>query len=391
MTLGALLLVGVGAALAAERIALPRVTLLVLAGIVVGPSGLDLLPPMAEQWHPMVSAIALMFVGFLLGARLRLSELKAHGAEIISVAAAKVIVSAVIVAGGLWFLGYGIVAVLLLAGISTATAPAAVQSVVQEMGAKGPFTTTIVGVVALDDAFGLALFAVLLSLAEYLTGDGTAGAAVVRASWDIGGAIVIGVAVGLPGGWLARRLRRGEPLEAEAIGIVILCGGLALAFETSYLIAAIALGTIVANMAEEQDEPFRIAAKAEWPLLIVFFVLSGAALDVSELATAGWLAVAYVVLRTVGLTLGSSFGAVLSNVPPDHRKWLGIALQPQAGVALGMALVGMQTFPEEGARILSIVVATTIVFELVGPIGTRLALVKTREASSTRPDLREHS
>lgn len=373
-----------GAALAAERVALPRVTLLVLAGIVVGPWGLDLLPPTAEQWYPMASAVALMFVGFLLGARFRLSELKAHGLEIISIALAKVVVSAIVVGMGLWLLGYHLVAVLLLAGISTATAPAAVQSVVQEMDAKGPFTETILGVVALDDAIGLVAFAVLLSAADFITGNGTASAALLSAAWDVGAAVVVGVAIGVPGGWVAHRLRRGEPLEAEAIGIVILCGGIALATEVSYLIASIALGAVVANMAGQEDEPFRIAAKAEWPLLIVFFVLSGAALEISALATAGWLAVAYVVLRAVGLALGSWIGAVASGMPTALHKWLGIALQPQAGVALGMALIGAQAFPEEGAQILSIVVATTILFELLGPLGTRIALIKTGEALPRR-------
>jgi len=321
-----------------------------------------------------------MFVGFLLGARFRLSELKAHGFEIISIAIAKVVVSAVVVGIGLWLLDYGFVAVLLLAGISTATAPAAVQSVVQEMNATGPFTATILGVVALDDALGLAVFAVLLSAAHYLVGHGTASAALLAAAWDIGGAVIVGVALGVPGGWLASRLRRGEPLEAEAIGIVILCGGIALATQVSYLIASIALGAVVANMAQEGDEPFHIAAKAEWPLLIAFFVLSGAALEISTLATAGWLAVAYVILRAGGLSLGSWIGALVSDLPAPLRKWLGIALQPQAGVALGMALIGAQAFPEDGAEILSIVVATTILFELVGPMGTRLALVRTGES-----------
>lgn len=368
------------AVLVAERITLPRVTLLVLAGIVAGPSVFDLLPPMAEQWYPMVSAVALMFVGFLLGARFRLSELRVHSVQIIAVAIAKVVISAVIVGGGLWLFGYDMVTVLLLAGISTATAPAAIQSVVQELDAKGPFTTTILGVVALDDALGLIVFALLLSWADYVAGNGAASTALQAAGWDIGGAILIGIVLGVPGGWLVRHLRRGAPLEAEAIGIVVLCGGVALAAQVSYLLAAITLGAVVANMAKEQDEPFRIAAKAEWPLLILFFVLSGAALEIDELLNAGWLAVAYALLRAGGLMLGSSLGAGASKMPRLHRKWIGIALQPQAGVALGMALIGLQAFPERGVQVLSIVVATTILFELFGPMGTRLALIRTGEA-----------
>ena len=128
-TTGMLLLLGMVAALVAARVALPRVTLLILAGLLVGPAALDLLPAEAENWRPMASSAALLFVGFLLGGRLRLSILRAHGQEILAIAALKVLASALVVGLGLIAVGVDPVLALLAAGVATATAPAAVQSV----------------------------------------------------------------------------------------------------------------------------------------------------------------------------------------------------------------------------------------------------------------------
>ncbi len=384
-TTGVLLLFGMVAALVAARVALPRVTLLILAGLLVGPGALDLLPAEAESWRPMASSAALLFVGFLLGGRLRLSILRAHGRQILAVASLKVLASAVVVALGLIAVGVDLTLALLAAGVATATAPAAVQSVVQETRSDGPFTETLLGVVALDDAFGLMLFALLLTAAGALAGLAADGSVLARAGWEIGAALALGLAVGLPAGWLSRRLRAGEPLEAEAVGVVMLCGGLALMLDVSFLIAAMTLGAVVANLAEDNDQPFHIIAKAEWPLLVVFFVLSGAAVRIEDLAAAGWITLAYIILRSIGLNTGAAFGASVSGMSGQARLWIGPALLPQAGVALGMALIAGQEFPGLADRLLTIVVASTVVFELIGPILTRMALDRTGEmADPTR-------
>lgn len=382
---GALLLVGMLASLAAERSFLPRVTLLLLAGLAVGPSGFDLLPGDTDVWYPVVSTITLIFVGFLLGGRLRLSVLKAHGKEILSVTAFKVAVSALLVFVGLRLLGFDPVLSIILAGISTATAPAAVQSVVQDVHADGPFSDVLLGVVALDDAAGLMLFAVLLSFAHLLLGHGAVLDALAHVGWEVGGAVGLGVLIGYPSALLTRRLRGGDPLEAEALGAILLCGGLAILLGVSYLIAAIVLGATIANLAadesddEDEGEPFHMIAKAEWPLLVVFFILSGAVFDFSQLGALGPLGLAYIFLRIIGLITGTWIGAAVAGVQDGGKLWLGVALLPQAGVALGMALVAGQAFPEYAGLILSVTVGTTIFFEILGPVLTRLALVRAGE------------
>jgi Kef-type K+ transport system membrane component KefB len=162
---------------------------------------------------------------------------------------------------------------------------------------------------------------------------------------------------------------------------VFLCGGLAIWLEVSFLLASVTLGTTVANLARHHTRPFHAIEGIEWPFMILFFVLAGASLAVEALSHAGaWLA-GYVVLRIVGRIAGSWLGGALRPAEPAVQRWMGIALLPQAGVALGMALVAAQRFPEVGEAILPVVVAATVLFELLGPVSTRYALERASEAT----------
>ena len=144
--------------------------------------------------------------------------------------------------------------------------------------------------------------------------------------------------------------------------------------EVSYLLAAVVMGTMVANLASHHERPFREIEGVEWPFLVVFFLLAGATLEPSALIAVGWIGVGYVLLRTLGKLGGAWLGVRLVGESRSRARWLGIALLPQAGVALGLALLAEQQLPGTGADILAIVVGATVVFELVGPVGTRLAL-----------------
>lgn len=152
LTIGVLLLLGVLTDHIGQRTCLPRVTLLLIFGILIGPSGLSLLPDMSRQWFPFISHVALVMVGFLLGEKLTVSRMKENGRSVISISLSVVASTAILVFSGLWILGYSIEIALLFAAIATATAPVATADVVQEMRAKGKFTDTLLGIVAIDDA-----------------------------------------------------------------------------------------------------------------------------------------------------------------------------------------------------------------------------------------------
>jgi Kef-type K+ transport system membrane component KefB len=378
ITLGGLFALGLVTDFVGRRTPLPRVTLLIVLGFAIGPAGLAWLPDPSTRWFPYVADIALVMVGFLLGGGL-IESLKSQGRVIWGVALGKLLGAFAVVTLGLIILGIDVRLACLLGALAGATAPAATADVVKERRADGPFTQTLLGVVALDDAAGLVLFSLILAAAQAAGGVGGLSA-LTAGAWEIGGAVFLGLALGVPMAALTGRLAKGEPTQAEALAGVFLCGGLALALETSFLLASMTMGAVVAARARHHRRPFHAIEGIEWPFMILFFVLAGASLDVSALATLGAVIVAYVVLRTLGIELGTRAGAAASGANPAIRHWMGRALLPQAGIALGMALVAAQRFPELGDDLLNLAVASTALFEIVGPVFTRRAVDRSGDA-----------
>lgn len=271
---------------------------------------------------------------------------------------------------------------LVLGGIAPASAPAAVQNVVEELRAEGKYTRTLQGIVAIDDAWGLIVFSVFLALAQTLApgGEGGAWSALAHGGRELGGALLLGLLVGVPAAYLTGRLRPGELTQAEALGVVLLAGGLALWIEASFLLTAMVVGATIANLAQHHDRPFIEIEHIEWPFMILFFLLAGASLHLQEVQAVGLMGLAYIALRGLGLVVGAYLGGGVTGAEPRIRRWMGLAIMPQAGVALGMALVASNALPNLGTAVLPLVVGSTVVFELIGPIMTRAALIRAGEA-----------
>jgi Kef-type K+ transport system membrane component KefB len=376
LTFGGLFLLGLVADFMGRHTPLPRVTLLLLSGFVIGPSVLNWLPAFTANWFPLLTNIALAMIGFLLGQHMTRARLHELGRSVLAMSIGEVIITALLVFTVLTLFGVPIEVALLLAGIAPATAPAATVDVVREYKAKGKFTDTLLGIVAIDDAWGLFIFSLLLAVVQALGGQGQDGAAEIMVSSvrEIGGAILLGLALGLPMAYLTGRIRPGEPTQAEALGLVMLCAGLAVWADVSYILATMVLGAVVANVAKHHRRPFHAIEGIEWPFLILFFLLAGAALHVEALMQVGLLGAGYIGLRVVGRLLGTRLGGWLSGADPTTRRWIGLALLPQAGVAIGMALFAGQRFPELNEIILPVILASTVIFELTGPIFTRKVL-----------------
>jgi Kef-type K+ transport system membrane component KefB len=385
ITLGVLLLVGLAAEHGGRRLGLPSITILLLVGVLVGPEALDLLPATTDEWFPFVSTLALTMVGFLLGAEFTRDHIRTAGRLDLFIATTQGVATAVVVGGGLWLAGADTALALSLAGIAVATAPAATLAVVHEQRASGPFTKTLVGVVALDDVIALALFGLLASAAAAVTTQNGGASLLGRSIWEILGAIGLGIVLGLPAAALTGRLRPGRPTQEEAYAIVLLCAGLATLLEVSYLLAAVALGATLANRARHHEIAFHEIEQIEWPALIVFFVLAGASLQVSSLRDVGWLGIGYLVLRSIGKLAGCVAAGRWVGLPALERWWLGLAMLPQAGVAIGLSLLAADRFPEVADDLLAIVITATIVFELVGPVLAKSALRRAGEANPVEP------
>ena len=384
ITLGALLLLGLVTDAIGRRSRLPRVTLLLIFGFVIGPAGFDFLSPSEGKWFSVIANMALVMIGFLLGEKLTISSLRQHGRFVLWFSVAEVVGTALVVLVGLLLIGVQVDISLLLAAIATATAPAATMDVVHETKADGVFARTLLGIVAVDDAWGLIIFSIILTVTQVLSGQGSGIEPLLTGAWELGGALLLGIGLGIPMAYLTGRIKPGEPTLVEALGIVFLCGGIAIWLEVSFLLASMVLGSVVANLARHHMRPFHAIEGIEWPFMILFFVLAGASLHIEAVYQIGLAGLGYIILRIIGRLLGAWAGGTISHSEPLMRRWMGIALMPQAGVALGMALIASHRRPDLADMIFPVVIASTVFFEVIGPVLTRSALVHVGEAS---PDL----
>ncbi|AHM04201.1 Na(+)/H(+) antiporter,-like protein [Roseibacterium elongatum DSM 19469] len=388
LTLGGLFLAGLAADALGRRTALPRVTLLLLIGVAAGQSGLGLIPEQTTALFEPLSVAALTLVAFLLGNALTARKLAEHGRSILMVSWAVVLVTLCVVTPGLILVGLDPALALILAAIATATAPAATSDILRQAASTSAFSERIRGIVAVDDAWGLIVFSVALVGAATLAGTGAGSAALGHAARGLGGAIAVGLVVGLPGAVLTGRLSPGEPLQTEALGLVFLTAGLASWLDVSVLLAGLVAGAIIANFARHHDRAFHEIEHLQWPFMLLFFVMAGAVLEIGSLAEIGLLGLAYVVLRVAARIVGGWLGGYLAGLPAPQRRWIGPALLPQAGVAVGMALVAGDAFPQWHDTIVTLTVGTTVIFEILGPPLTLLALKRAGTDQSTAPGSR---
>lgn len=374
LVLGALFALGLLVEALGRYTRLPRITMLLLLGMLVGPAGLALIPP---HWLPhfgWLSSLALTMVGFLLGGKLASLARQGAARRVLRHSLVITLVTFLVASAVLGLLGVPVLLAVLLAGVALATDPAATFEVVADKADKSYFAGLLLGIVALDDAWALLLFSLLLAGLDVWSGNGNGMTALAHAGWEVGGAVLLGVALGLPLSWASGRVRRGEATTVEALAIVFLCCGLSLWLEVSFILAAMVTGFVVARIGRRPRQPFHEIAHLEWPLLLMFFIMVGASLDPASLAQLGWVGALYLLARVLGRVAGGLACVGDPQLPPAHRPWLGLSLLPQAGVAIGVALVAAQRFPEQGAALLGVVTAAVVLFELLGPLLARRAL-----------------
>lgn len=381
ISLGALFLLGLAADQLGRMTWIPRVTSLLLCGLVFGASGLDIIPAQLTELYSVLTVIALTMVAFLLGSSLSRSALQQHGTAILLISLSIVIVTMVVLTIGLWFFGLPIGLAIILASIATATAPAATNDVIRQSGVDNGFTRTLSGIVAIDDAWGLIVFSLCIAFVSQLHGTATE-AGLLHAIRDIGGAALLGTVIGLPAAYLTGRLSDGEPLETEALGLVFITAGFAVWFDLSFLIAGMFVGAVIVNFAKHHTHAFHEIEHLQWPFMVLFFILAGASLELETAVKLGAIGAAFIGLRIIARIAGGWIGATLADVSRQERQLFGLALLPQAGVAIGMALVAAQQFPEWASEIVALTVGTTVIFELFGPI---ISLFAIRRSVKTSP------
>lgn len=388
LLLGAILVASLGADLLSRRLALPRISMLVLLGVLVAllqatfelPTLTTALAPVSES----LVTIALVMVAFLLGGDLDIKHFRRTGRQILVMSIVVVLASVAIVGIGLAALGFAPATALALAAIAAATDPAAVREVVTRNPIDTHRRQLLLGIVAIDDAWGILVFgAAMAVIGMWSAGDGLH--ALLLATWEIVGAVGLGIGIGAPAAALTGRLRPGEPTRIEAIALVLLLAGASRLLQVSPLLAAMTAGVMIASFSTHHRRSFRAIEDIEWPFLVFFFVFAGAQIDFGGARAAAGLTAAFIALRVAGRFAGGLAGArLLAKDPHPPSPLLGLALTPQAGVALGMALLVAERIPEIGNTLVTVTVVSTVVFEIAGPL-LCLAVIAQPGSKPTRP------
>lgn len=362
-------------------IKLPHVTAYLIAGLVIGPYGLNVLTPDLNASLSILSDVALGFIAYSIGAEFKLSYLKEIGLKPVVITAFEGCTASVFVFVTLWLLGQPMPLCLALGAIAAATAPAATLMVVRQYRAHGPVTKMLLPVVAMDDALGLMLYAIMMAIARTLISGAELSAMtlLVKPLGEIIGSLLLGVALGL---CLVLVLRffhsRGNKLSLTLM-FVFLAVGLSSLWGLSSLLVCMMLGATMVNLYYQSNVMLEQCDRFTPPLFLMFFVLSGANLDLAVLPTVGVVGIAYVLSRALGKTLGGTMGAAVERCDKNIIRYLGLTLIPQAGVAIGMARMSATALPEYSAVINAVVLSGTLIYELTGPVITKIALTKAGE------------
>jgi len=364
-----------------KKVKLPNVTGYLIIGLLAGPYCLKLLSSDTIDQFSMIPNIALGFIAFSIGAEFKLDYLKKVGKAPVIIAflegfGATVVVDIVLIA-----LGYHVPFSIILGSIAAATAPAATLMVVRQYKAKGPVTDMLLPVVAIDDAVAIIAFGLSVAIAKAI--NSTEGVSLVTALLDplieIFGAIIFGAILGVLLSFLTKWFTgRGNRLSAT-IAMILLCIGVSNVLGFSPLMACMAMSAIYVNASNVSDKVLEQVNRFTPPIFMLFFFVSGADLDIRILPSVGVVGLLYVVFRVVGKVLGTAVGAKVSKVEPVIKKYLGYTLLPQAGVAIGLTTIAMNVVPEYGHQIRTIVLCATVIYELIGPVVTKIALKKAGE------------
>lgn len=362
---------------------LPNVTGYIIMGLLAGPYCLKIVPKDVVEGMSLIPEVALGFIAFSIGAEFKLSYLKRVGKAPIIIAFTEALGAVLVVDLILIATGNNVPFSLCLGAIAAATAPAATLMVVRQYKAKGPVTETLLPVVAIDDAVALMAFGLSVAVAKGIESQGQVNIlnTILDPVVEIVGALLFGSALGVVFRFLVKWYSgRGNRL-AITIAMVFICVGISDIAGFSSLLACMAMSSILVNTSHESDMIFNQLDRMTPPIFMLFFFLSGAELDLTILPEVGIVGVIYVLFRTLGKWLGAWFGGKVSKAAPAVQKYLGYTLIPQAGVAIGLASVAMAAVPQHGAKIRAIILCGTIVYELVGPVITKMALRKAGEIS----------
>lgn len=365
---------------------LPNVTAYIIAGILIGPYCLGLIPEETTKGMAFLSDIALAIIAFGVGKFFKLSTLKKNGLKVVVITVLEALVASVIVFLIMYFaLGMPLAFSLVLAALASATAPASTVMTIKQTGAKGDFVDTLLQVVALDDVVSLVAYSVAISLALAMGGEGGAldFEVVIKPILTNALVIVLGAVFGFILKALLPKKRSTDNRLIIIIGVLFTFCGICAMLDVSPLLGCMVIGTVYINTTDDEKLFLQLDYFSP-PILLLFFVNSGVGFNLSALIgdSAGFgkvsllvAGIVYMLSRLIGKYLGAYIGCVVTKKSNKVRNYLGLALVPQAGVAIGLAALGARTLGgDAGVALQTVILASSVLYEMIGPACSKLAL-----------------
>lgn len=383
ISISIILLAGFLATRITKLLKLPNVTAYILVGIIIGPFCLDIIPDNVVTGMDFISDIALAFIAFSVGEYFRFSTLRKNGAKVVAITLFEALTASVMVFILTYFiLHLGLAFSIILAALASATAPASTMMTIRQTRARGDFVDTLFSVVALDDVVSLVAYSVAVSIALASLGGGfSASDVLIPIALNI-----MMIAIGIGGGFLLKFLMAKRSTDNRlivSIALLFAICGIGAAVNVSPLLGCMAMGTVYINFSGD-DKLFKQLNYFSPPILLLFFVKSGlgfrldALVDVqSSIGGVPLLVIGilYFIVRIVGKYGGAFIGCLITKKSKPVRNYLGLALAPQAGVAIGLAALGARILGgETGSMLQTIILTSSILYELIGPALAKLSL-----------------
>ena len=382
LKLGIIIFMGMLGGKLAERFKLPNVSGYIVGGLIIGPSLLNIVKTGEADSFKILNDFALAAIAFSIGSEFLWEHIKKIGKNIMIITFVQVVGTMALVFFTLFLVfnqdfGFSLVA----SSIAAATAPAGIVLVIRELKAKGPLVDTILPVIAIDDALGLMAFGISLSIVKLLSkgGDFSFLKMISSPVIEIVGSLLLGAVLGFLLSYISKKAKGKDELLSMVIGFIILGASLSNLLGVSPLLTCMMIGAMVINLVQNANRIFDIVSDFTPPVYVLFFTLAGASLDVRILTKVGFIGIGYIIARTLGKVIGAGVGAKIVDAPSNVVKYLGMALLPSGGIPIGLALIVASELPSIGEAITTIVLFSILIFDIIGPVLTRIGIVRSGE------------
>jgi len=390
LLIGASLFLGFIGGKSTERIRAPHVVGFILIGALLGNLAPNVFDTATLDSLDVISLLALSFIGFDVGGEMAFKVLRTLGKTILAIAILESTAAFAVVTIAVYLYTNTLYIALIFGALASATAPAATVDVLREYRASGPLTSTLFAVVAIDDAVAIIIYGFASAFAKVLLAKGTLSLAgiLVGPLSEIIGSLILGFILGTALHIMITKIHDKTELLILTLAFILLTTGTATTLHLSLILSNMAFGMTLINLSTYGDKrAFDAVSGISQPVYILFFILVGARLNVGLLPEMGVLGIIYIVFRSAGKVGGSFLGGRLTSTPEAVRRYIGLGLLSQAGVAIGLSIQAwheFQAFGPEGYKLgllaINVIAATTFVFQIVGPPLTKIAIFRAGEA-----------